>query len=86
MHLPLSAGKIVMFQSLLSDDGAFLFSVVKLEGGAFGLTRAADTFNCSCSVSVAANLLFSPLARASFSSWVFFTQLSCMSCCAVLCH
>ena len=58
VHLSLSAGKMVYFRSLFSDAGAFLSSVVRLEGGAFALERMADSFNHSCSASVSASLLF----------------------------
>lgn len=49
VQLPLSAGWMVMFWSLLSDITAFLSLIVRLEGDAFVLESAADTFNLSCS-------------------------------------
>lgn len=58
MHLPLSAGRIVTFWSLLSVVTAFLSSMVRLEGGGFALDRAADTFNLSSSASVSVKLFF----------------------------
>lgn len=55
MQRPLSAGKMVMVQSLLSAVTAFRSCVVRLYGGILALERAAETFslNCSDSVSVA---------------------------------
>lgn len=65
----LSAGKMVMIQSLdvMSDAWAFLSSEVRLEGGAFALTRTADSLNHSCCASVSANL-FKGSSMMMFSS------------------
>jgi len=43
MHLPLSAGKIVMLWSLLRDVTAFLSCGVRFKGGVLALERTAVT-------------------------------------------
>lgn len=51
MHLPLSAGKIVMLGSLCSVFSASLSWLEMLDGGNLALKSAADTLSLSCSVS-----------------------------------
>ncbi len=58
MHLPLSAGRIVIFLSLLRDVTAFLSCRVRLEGGALAPDRVADTLTLSCSALVPVRLFF----------------------------
>ena len=57
MHLPLSAGRMVMLGSLLSAEIAFLSSMVILEEYIFALVRVADTLSWICSASEELSLL-----------------------------
>lgn len=48
VHLPLSAGRIVMLGSILRDVRALLSWVVRLEGGSLAFDRASEIFSQHC--------------------------------------
>ena len=58
MHLPLSAGRMVMLWSLLRDLKAFLSWMVRLERCILSNVRSADTVILICSASASVSLFF----------------------------
>lgn len=58
VHLPLSAGGLVMFLSFLRDTLSFVSLMVRFEGVALALGGVADTISLSCSPSVSFRLFF----------------------------
>ena len=58
MHLPLTYGRTVIFWSLISHVTAFLSWMVGMQGVAFVLERADDTFNLPRFASVSDRFFF----------------------------